>query len=78
MGHPTLVWVSKAGVKEVDGAQEFVEVDSDLAAKLIKEGKAQDPAHGALHLDPVEPAQPVKASKRSKKAIAQQDIETKD
>lgn len=90
MGYQTLVWVAKAGVKEVGGKQGFVEVDSDDAKELIKSGLAQDPQIGALHLDEIEkaapppPPPPVKkktAPKRSrattKKVVKEDELETK-
>jgi hypothetical protein len=44
-----LVWAF-APVKELNGVTGFVECDSSLAAKLIEEGRVQDPRVGALHL----------------------------
>ena len=53
MGHPTLVWAHKC-IKELDSQLGFVECDSDKAAALIKAGKAEDPAMGALHLTAID------------------------
>ena len=61
------VWVSKQGVKEVDGQVGFVSVSLALAKKLIKEGKAQDPNVGGLDLNYIEGEEPIpKTVKKNK------------
>ena len=66
MSHLTLVWAFKC-IPELDSKLGFVECDSDKAEKLIKAGKVQDPAVGALHLNEIDntPA-PVEKPKAAK------------
>ncbi|CAB4132189.1 hypothetical protein UFOVP139_4 [uncultured Caudovirales phage] len=47
------IWVNKK-VVELKGQTGFLDVEKELATKLLAEGYAQDPAHGAnalKHLD---------------------------
>jgi hypothetical protein len=53
----TLVWAFQP-LPELKGATGFVECEEDLAEKLIKSGKAQDPRIGALAFKDIVAAPP--------------------
>ena len=49
----TLVWAFQP-LDELDGQTGFVACEEELAKELIAADKAQDPAHGALHLKEIQ------------------------
>lgn len=69
MSYQTIVWAFKP-LKELNNETGMVECDSDLAEKLIKADKAQDPRVGGLHLKEIEAA-PIK------KVVKKKAIKTK-
>jgi len=51
-GGLTIVWAFDA-LDELEERTGFVECDEELASRLVREGRAQDPAVGALLLKPI-------------------------
>ena len=49
----TLVWAFQP-LEELNGETGFVACEEELAKELIAADKAQDPAHGALHLKEIQ------------------------
>lgn len=61
----TLVWAFKP-ISDLDGKTGLVECDADLAQKLIKENKVQDPRVGANFFKTIEKADEPKTETKKK------------